>query len=113
MAGDARPHFVSKQALQQIFVLRQRVLREDRIPELLELIEDLVIEAGIVMVRTAQHHDADAVFALELVKHLASAAADIRLVVLQRRESRLDRPIVFLLREAEYRLPRHQHLMGE
>ena len=111
-ADHAGADFLAEQAFQHIFVERQRVLREDRIAELLELVENLVIQARIVMIRPAEHDDADAVLALELVEHLARAAADAGFVVLQRRESGLDGTVVFFLRKPENRLPRLQHLVG-
>ncbi len=60
---------------------RQRALAEDRVAELLELVQDLVVQARIVVVRTRQHDDADAVLALQLVEHLASLLADLLLVL--------------------------------
>ena len=74
LADHAGAHFLAEQPLQQVFVQRQRVLREDRIAELLELIQDLVIQAGIVVIGPAQHDDADAVFALQLIEHLRARA---------------------------------------
>ncbi len=53
--------------------MRQRILREDRIAELLELLEDLVIDARIVVVRTAQQHDAEAIFRSPVVFNTSRA----------------------------------------
>src|SRR5580704_5529577 len=101
MAGNAGSHFLAEQALQQVFVLWQSILRKNRIAKLLELLENLVIQAGIVMVGTSQHHNTDAVFALQLVQYLAGTIADIAFVVFQRSKSSLNRPVVFLLRQSE------------
>ena len=49
----------------------RRVLREHRVAELLELFQDLVVDAGVVVIRAAQQHDAEAVLALQLLQHLA------------------------------------------
>src|SRR5581483_12178464 len=54
----------------------QSILREDRITEFLELLENFMVQTRIVMIGPAQHHDADAVFALELIQNLAGAVAD-------------------------------------
>ena len=58
-----------------VVVDRQAVLREDRVAELLELFQDLVVDAGIVVIRAAQQHHAEAVFALQLFQHFAGCAA--------------------------------------
>src|ERR1700722_554731 len=65
------------------------------------------------MVRSAQHNDADAVFAFELVKNLTRPATDASLVILQRLVADLYRAVVLFLRQSEDRLPGLQHLMGE
>src|ERR1700745_3871731 len=67
----ARANFVTEQPVKNVFVDRQRALREDRIAELLELLHDFVIYAGIMVVRTTKHHDTDAVLALEHVQRFA------------------------------------------
>ena len=89
MADYAGAHLVAKQTLQHVLIERQRVLREDGVTELLELFQDLVIESGIMVIRTAQHHDADAVLALKLVENLARLATDAAFVVRQRLVTRL------------------------
>ena len=101
MADHPGPHFLAEQPLQHVLVHRQRVLREDRIAELLELFHDLVIEPRIVVIRPAQHDDADAVLALELVHRLAGASADARVVLFERLEADLDGALVLLFRETE------------
>ena len=65
------------------------------------------------MIRPAQHHDADAIFAFQLVHHLASAPANAAFVVRQRLVAHLDRAVVFFLRQSKDRLPRLQHLVRE
>ena len=66
-------HVVAEEAPDDVVVDGQRVLREHRIAELLELFQDFVIDAGIVVIRPAQQHDAEAVFALQLLQHFAAA----------------------------------------
>ncbi len=101
VTDDSGPHFVAEQPLQHVFVERQRVLREDRIAQLLELFHDLVIEAGIVVIGPAQHDDADPVFALQLVEHLAGALANVGLVIRQRLEADFDRAVILFQRQTQ------------
>ena len=68
-------HFLAEQPPDDVVVDRQAILREHRVAELLELFQDLVIDAGIVVIRPAQQHHAEAVFALELLQHFARRAA--------------------------------------
>jgi hypothetical protein len=58
----------------------KRVLGEDRIAELLELFEDLVIDARVVVIGPAQHDDAQPVLALELPQSLARGGAQDHVV---------------------------------
>src|SRR5579885_1065010 len=82
-AGDhASADFVAEEALEHVLVNWQRVLRKDWIPQLLEFVENLVVQARIVVIRTPYHNDSNAVFALELIQHLARPAADAGFVVL-------------------------------
>src|ERR1700741_3167909 len=62
-------HLFSEQALQQVLVERERALRKDRVAELLKLVQNFVIQSGVMMIGAAQHHDTDAVFTLELIEH--------------------------------------------
>ncbi len=73
MAAGA--NVVAKQAPDDFVVNRQRTLREDRIAELLELLEDVVVEAGIVVIRPSQQDDADAVLGFELLQDFAALLA--------------------------------------
>jgi len=94
-------HFVAEETLQHVFIQRQRVLGKDGIAQLLELFHDLVIQSRIVVVRPAQHDDADAILTFELVKNLTGPATDVAFVVFQRLVPCLNRAIVFLLRQSE------------
>src|SRR5205085_12366486 len=94
-ADDPCTHFLTEEPLQQVFVKRKGVLREDRVSELLELVQDVMVQARIVMVSTSQHDDADAVLALKLIEDLACAPANVGLVVLKRLESGFDCAVVF------------------
>ena len=64
--------FVAEETPDDVVVDRQAVLREHRVAELLELFQDFVVDAGVVVIRAAQQHDAEAVFALQLLQHLAA-----------------------------------------
>ena len=68
----ASANFVAKQPVEDVFVDRQSALREDGIAKLLELLHDLVVHAGIMMIWTPKHHDPNTVLALEHVQRLAS-----------------------------------------
>ena len=48
----------AEQAVQQVFIQRQGALRKDWVSEFLELLQNLVVDAGIVMVGPSQHDDA-------------------------------------------------------
>lgn len=65
-----------------MFVQRQRILGENRIGELLKLIQNFVIQAGIVMVGATEHDNADAILTFELVQGLTRALSDTRFVIL-------------------------------
>ena len=113
-AGNyAGAHFLAKQALQQVVIDGESVLREDGIAQLLEFIEDLVVEAGVVMIRAPEHHDTNTIFPLELIQYLARATPNARFVFLERGESRLDSAIVFFQRESENGLQGLQHLVSK
>src|SRR5215469_3799554 len=106
MADHALANVVAEETLKEVLVDRQRVLRKDRVAEFLELVEDLVIQARIVVIGATEHHDADAVFAFELINHFAGAAADRGFVLGKRFETGLYSAVIFFEREAEDRLPR-------
>src|SRR5215475_10339920 len=57
MRNHSSPNLVTEKTIEQIFVQRQRALREDRIAELLELLHDLVIQSGIMVINPSQHDD--------------------------------------------------------
>ena len=50
--------------------------------------------------RRAQHHDADAVFAFQLIQHLARPLAHAGFVLFERLVAALDGPLVLFLRQA-------------
>src|SRR5438128_2622803 len=106
-------HFFAKQPLQQVFIKRQSILREDGIAELLEFIHDFVIEARIVVVGPSQHHDANAVLALELIEHLPRTVADAGFVILQALVAYFNCSIVLFFGQSQNRLPGLQHLVCE
>ena len=66
---------IAEQPPEDVVVDRQAILREHRVAELLELLQNLVIDAGVVVIRPAQQHHAEAVFALQLFQHFARRAA--------------------------------------
>jgi hypothetical protein len=55
-------NLLAKQTVQPIVVKGQCALREDRIAGFLKVVEYLVIETRVVMIWTAKHHNADAIF---------------------------------------------------
>jgi hypothetical protein len=112
IADRARADLVAEQPLQQIGIHRQRALREDGIPELLKLFENLVVQPGIVVIRPRQDDDADALLALELIEHFARAALEIRFVGQKLTEAGLHRTLILLFREAEEGLPRLEQLFA-
>ena len=70
-----------------------------------------MIHAGIVVIRTAQQHDAEAVFALQLLQHFARGAAHGDVVeVVERAIALLDGALVLFGREAEDVLELLEHL---
>ena len=105
---DAGPHFLSEQALQQIFIERQRTLRKDRITELLKLVQNLVIESRIVMIgppsitmpMRSSHSNSSST---------SRALLRIRLVFFERLESGLDCALVFLA-TGRKRIESREHL---
>src|SRR5271165_3141549 len=113
MLDHAGADFFSKQALQQVFVEWQRTLRKDRVAELLELVEDFVVQAGIVMIGTAEHHNADAVLTLELVEHVARLVPHASLVFVERLIAGLDGALVLFGRQAEQGLESGEHLVRQ
>src|ERR1019366_4109110 len=68
-------HFGTEETPDDVVVDGQAVLREHRVTELLELFQDFVVDAGVVVIRAAQQHHADAILALQLFQHLAGVAA--------------------------------------
>ena len=112
-ADRACPDLVPEQPFEKVLVERQGALREHRIAKLLEFLEDFVVQPGIVMVRPRQEHDANPVFAFELVQHVARAFAEVRLVRGQLTEAHLDGARILLRREAEDRLERPEQLLPE
>src|SRR5438876_801195 len=95
-ADRAGADFPAEQTLEQVLVEGQRALGEHGIPELLELLENLVIQPRIVMVRTGEDDDPDSVLAFELVDDGARLCAYARLVGVQLAEAHLDCASVFL-----------------
>ena len=75
MRSFAGQHLFAEQAPDDVVVDGQAILRKDRVAELLELFQDFVIDSGVVVIRTAQQHHTDAVFALQLFQSFASRAA--------------------------------------
>ena len=51
-------HVLAEEAPDDVVVDGQAVLREHRVAELLELFQDFVIDAGVVVIRAAQQHHA-------------------------------------------------------
>src|SRR5207248_2452134 len=109
----AGAHFVSEQTVENIFIDWQRALREDRITELLELLHDLVVHSGVMVVGTPKHHDADAVLALKHVQSFTGALTQPRVVRLLGPERDVAGTLVLLFRDAQHRSPCAMHLKSE
>src|SRR5690242_4067473 len=110
----AGEHVLAEQAPDDIVIDRQTVLREYGIAELLEFFEDFVIHARVVVIRTAQQDDAQAVFALELFEHFASGAAHGDVIeIFERAIALLDGALILFGAEAEDVLELLEHLALE
>src|SRR6202521_6454811 len=97
MGDNSSANLFSEETLKHVFIQRQSVLREDGIAKLLELFHDFVIQAGVVVVRPAQHYNPDAVFTFQLIEYLAGAFTDARLIIFQRLVAYFNRTVVLLL----------------
>ena len=113
MLDHPGPNLVAEQALQQVFVQRQRALRKDRVAELLKFVENFMVQAGVVMIGPAEHHNADAVLAFKFVEHIARLVPHLALICFQRFVPGLNRALVLFWRQAEQRLERGEHLVRE
>src|SRR4029453_17223455 len=112
-SDHARPYLVAKQPLEEILVEWERALREDRIAELLELLEDFVVQPRVVVLRTGQQHDSGALLTLELIEPGARPTAEGRFIGRQLAEADIDGPRIFLLRQAKQGLKCLEELLGE
>ena len=65
-----------------------------------------------MMIDAAEHHDADAVFAFQLVECLARLPAYLGLALVQGFEAGGKSSLIFLACYSEYRPPRLEHLVG-
>src|SRR5580700_7445747 len=65
------------------------------------------------MIRPPQHHNADAVFPLQLIEHLPRTAANARLIILQRLVAHFDRAVILFLRQTHDGLARLHHLVRQ
>src|SRR5262249_13835031 len=111
IADGAGADLVAEESLQEIGIRRQRALRKHGVAEFLELLEDFVVQPGVVMVWPCEHHDTDALFAFQLIEDVPSASLDIRLVREQFTERGLDGPLVFFFGESEEWPPRLEQLL--
>ena len=64
-----------------------------------------MVDAGVVVVRPAQHHDAEAVLGLELIEHLARRLAQVVLEALQAAVALVDGPAVLVVGQPEQVAP--------
>src|ERR1039458_4710950 len=95
MRNVAGLDFVAEQAPDDVVVDRQAVLGKHGVADLLELLHDLVVHAGVVVIRPPQQHHAQAVFALQFLQRLARPAAHDRVVHLfQGAETVLHGPMI-------------------
>ncbi len=84
-----------------------------RIAALLQLFQYAVIQPRIMMVRTRQHHHADAILSLQHVKDGARALMDGVLIFVPCFKTFLNGPFIFFFGKAQQRLPALQHLLSE
>ena len=84
------------------------------VADLLELFHDFVVDAGVVVVRPAQHHDADAVFRFQPLQDFpALGAHDLVLEIMLGLQARLHGAGVLLPGEAENIHKLIVHLLGQ
>src|SRR5260370_25638099 len=89
----------------------QRPLRQDGIPQLLELFQDVVVESGIVLVGPRQYHDPDTVLGFELAQNFPALLAKDRLPeMLHRLHGFLRSALIFFRRKTEYLAEGVEHL---
>ena len=83
MPDDPGPDFVPEDPIQEVRVDRQRVLRKDRVAELLEFIQDAVVQPRVMNIRTALNDHTQPVLAFEPVESLAGLSAKVPLLRLR------------------------------
>src|SRR5579883_137792 len=113
MLDHAGANLFAEQPIEQILVHRQSALRKNRITELLKLLHNFVIQPRIVMIRPAEHHDADPIFPLQLVQYFSSLFANAGFVIFESFVPRLDGALIFFNRKTQHRIPGLVHLIGE
>ena len=113
MTDRAGADLFAKEPFQQVFVRGQGALRKDGVAQSLELRHDPMVDAWVVMIGTAQHHDSQSAFGLQLVKDLAGLATEAGFIPLLFAETNGDGAIVLLPAEAQDRLPGLPHLARE
>ena len=91
-----------KERVDDVLVDGQRLQRQNGVTDLLELLEDFVVDAGIVVVGAAQKHDADAVLGLQPFQDFpALGAQDLVHEFLLRLHAGLDGAVILFPRQAE------------
>src|ERR1700751_3926130 len=79
VGDNAGADFVAEETIEKVFIERQSALREYGVTKFLELFHNLVIEAWIMVVDATQHHDANAIFALKLIKSFPRLTSNLSL----------------------------------
>src|SRR6266545_2622336 len=111
---DPRANLVAEQPPEDVVVHRQRIHREDRVAELLELFEDFVVQPRVVVIRPREQHHSESFFGFELIENLARLAAQDHVIKnVERLVTLLDCPGVLFARQTEDVLERLEHLLFE
>ncbi len=102
VSDEAGPYVLAEQPVENVLVLRQGVDAEDGVTPPLHVYHDLVVQAGVVVVRPAEHHDTDIPFLFQAVQHLSRFGPERDLVEFAPRiQGYLHRFSVLLFSEAE------------
>ncbi len=90
------------EVLVEVFaVFGNRAHREDGVSERLELLEDVVVQTWIVVVRATDHEQSHAVFGFHLVEDLAAAVFHLAVVLFQSLPRLILGPIALVLSNSE------------
>ena len=102
MLDQPRLHVFLEKREDDVVVNGQRLQGQNGVADLLELLQDFVVDARVVVVGAAQQHNADAVLGLQAFQDFpALGAQDLVLEILLRLQARLNRALVLFPRQSE------------